>query len=98
MSLTAEVPHWVPRSEDDLAEAIRLGLLEEGHHLDLKREISAGRAANKELARDLASFAVDGGILLVGISEDNENGCALPGTPAACRTRRENRDGGAHDR
>jgi hypothetical protein len=74
MSVTAEVPHWVPGSEDDLAEAIRLGLLEEGHHLDLKREISTSRASNKELARDLASFAVDGGILLVGISEDNETG------------------------
>jgi hypothetical protein len=70
MSLPAEAPHWVPQSEADLAEAISQGVLEEGHRLDLKREIPAGKTANKELARDLASFAIDGGILLVGIGED----------------------------
>jgi hypothetical protein len=50
MSQPGEVPHWVPSSEADVAEAMRQGLLEEGHHLDLKREIPPGRGANKELA------------------------------------------------
>jgi hypothetical protein len=60
MSLSGEA-QWVPRSEADLAEAVSLGLLEETHYLELKREIPAGKGANRELARDLASLAVDGG-------------------------------------
>jgi hypothetical protein len=60
---------WEPHSEADLLAAVQEGLLEEGHHLDLKREISSGKAANTELARDLASFSIDGGILLIGIDE-----------------------------
>ena len=58
--LSAGMPRWTPQNETDLSAAAQRGLLEETHYLDVKREISAGRGANKELARDLASFAVDG--------------------------------------
>lgn len=74
MSLTAGVPRWVPRSEDDLVEAVRQGLLEEGHRIEFKRGIPAVKDANKELARDLASLAIDGGTLVVGISENLKTG------------------------
>ena len=74
MSLSGEARNWIPRSEADLTESISQGLLEETHYLELKREIAAGRGANKELARDLASLAVDGGTLLVGIGEDETSG------------------------
>jgi len=47
-------------------------LLEESHYLDLKRELGSTRSANKELARDLASFAIDGGTLLVGVAEGDD--------------------------
>lgn len=67
------MPRWEPRSEADLNAAAQQGLLEETHYLDLKREISAGKSANKELARDLASFAVDGGTFIIGIEEDKQN-------------------------
>jgi hypothetical protein len=70
MNPSVEVPHWIPRTEADLAAAAGQGLLEESHYLDVKREIPAGRGANKELARDLASFAIDGGTLIIGIGED----------------------------
>jgi hypothetical protein len=70
--LSAEMPYGTPRTEADLSEAAQQGLLEESHYLDVKREISAGRGANRELARDLASFAVDGGTLIIGIGEDKE--------------------------
>jgi hypothetical protein len=84
MNLSAEVPHWIPRTEADLAEAAGQGLLEEGHYLDVKREIPAGRSANKELARDLASFAVDGGMLIIGIGEDvKANSLSLVPQPLA---------------
>jgi hypothetical protein len=74
MNWPTEVPHWLPRTEAEMSEAADQGLLEEGHHLDVKREIPAGSRANRELARDLASFAVDGGTLIVGIGEDAEAG------------------------
>lgn len=62
-------PAWRPSSESEIAAAAAAGLLEEGHHLDIKRELGAGRAANKEAAKDMASFAVDGGLLLYGVDE-----------------------------
>lgn len=60
---------WMPASEEELSTAISDGRLEETHYLDLKREVEAGRAANKELARDLAQFAVDSGTLVIGVEE-----------------------------
>lgn len=67
--LSPEQPRWTPETEQDIQEAISQGLLEETHFLDLKREVATGRAENKELARDLAQFAVDGGTLLIGVEE-----------------------------
>ncbi|WP_329583530.1 AlbA family DNA-binding domain-containing protein [Streptomyces sp. NBC_01361] len=69
--LSSENPRWIPETEADLQAAIDGGLLEETHYLDLK-EAPSSKGDNKELARDLASFAVDGGTLLVGIKEDKE--------------------------
>lgn len=60
---------WMPASEEKLSTAISDGRLEETHHLDLKREVEAGRAANKELARDLTRFAIDSGTLVIGVDE-----------------------------
>ncbi|MEV0581139.1 ATP-binding protein [Streptomyces sp. NPDC050392] len=71
--LSPEVPGWSPRAEADLQSAIDGGLLEESHRLDLKQALHATKGDNKELARDIASFAVDGGTLIIGIGEDKEN-------------------------
>lgn len=70
--LSPEMPCWTPRTEAALRDAVQQGLLEESHYVDVKREISAGRSSNKELARDLASFAVDGGTLIIGVGEDKD--------------------------
>lgn len=45
-------------------------MLEETHWLDLKRELGSGNAANKDLAKDIAAFALDGGTILIGLDED----------------------------
>lgn len=58
--LSPDVPRWLPQDETALADAARTGLLHESHHLDLKALIPSGPVKNKELARDLASFAIDG--------------------------------------
>jgi len=42
----------------------------------VKREVPAGTGANRELARDLASFAIDGGTLIIGL-EENKQASAL---------------------
>jgi len=60
---------WNPQSEEALAQAVDLGLLEETHYLELKGLVPPGKVANKELARDLAQFGIDGGVLLVGVRE-----------------------------
>ncbi|MBL1086738.1 ATP-binding protein [Streptomyces actinomycinicus] len=71
--LSSANSRWTPKSEGDLSAAISGGLLEESHYLDLKEQTDPGKAGNKELARDLASFAVDGGTLIIGIREDKAN-------------------------
>ena len=62
-------PSWQPRTEADIEAARLQGHLTEGHHLDIKREIPAGAAGNKELAKAMASFAIDGGALVVEVDE-----------------------------
>ncbi len=61
---------WQPRTEAELETAAANALLQETHHLDIKRELrQPGSGVNRELARDLASFAVDGGLIIIGIDE-----------------------------
>jgi len=67
--LTPEVPRWVPDDEAAIAAAAQSGLLAETHYLDLKAAIPGGSGKNRELARDIASFAIDGGALIVGVAE-----------------------------
>ncbi|GAA2803053.1 hypothetical protein GCM10010441_29730 [Kitasatospora paracochleata] len=67
--LSTNHPRWTPETEEELQGAIDMGLLEESHYLDLK-EALASKSDNRETARDLASFAIDGGTLIIGIAED----------------------------
>lgn len=59
-----------PRNLHEKSRLAANGLLEETHWLDLKRELSSGNSANKELAKDISAFALDGGTILIGIDED----------------------------
>ena len=61
-----------PTSEEQLEEALRGGLLAERHRCDLKRQFDTGRAANRNLAIDVASFSNDGGYIFVGIDEGDD--------------------------
>ena len=63
------IAHYVARTEGDLQHLVNEGLLEESHHVELKRELPSGKGSNKEFGRDLASLAVDGGVLYIGIDE-----------------------------
>lgn len=74
---------WIPSTEIELLQAYNEGMLEERNWCDLKREIEHTKSANKELARDLASFAIDGGTLVVGLDEDEPEGDPLHPVPLA---------------
>ncbi len=61
---------WPPRTEAALETAAKNRDLVESHYLELKQELPPNSdPANKELARDLASLAIDGGLLILGVDE-----------------------------
>lgn len=68
------VPRWQPRTLDDVRTVLADGTLDERKWLEVKELVGAGDGAKKEFARDVASFAVDGGALLIGIAEDKRAG------------------------
>jgi hypothetical protein len=64
---------WAPAVWSDVVEAAAGGLLDESHWVDLKQELPTGKATfNTDLAKDLASLAVDGGLLVIGV-EDHDS-------------------------
>ena len=71
--LGPERPRWSPKNETEVREAVAQGWIAESHHIDVKREIGDSRGDRRETARDLASFAIDGGALLIGVEEDKAN-------------------------
>lgn len=60
---------FVPSSKEELEAALCAGLLVEGHYLDLKRQLGKGKEANRDLAKDVAAFSIDGGVLYIGVRE-----------------------------
>jgi hypothetical protein len=60
---------WIPAAADELESAIAGQSIREDHFHDAKRELGRTPQANKNLAIDLASFAVDGGLVLIGVEE-----------------------------
>lgn len=58
------LPRWIPKSTADVQRAIDEGDLAERHWAEAKLFQDFKDSAKKELTRDLASFANDGGVLL----------------------------------
>ncbi len=58
---------WVPENLEQLEQAVTSGALEEKHDFDAKRELPS---SNKELAKDIAAMTTDGGLLVYGVAED----------------------------
>jgi hypothetical protein len=59
---------WTPNSAYELEKLVLDGVLEEGSTLDFKKEVPSN---SKELSKDVAAMANDGGVLIYGIGEDN---------------------------
>jgi hypothetical protein len=63
-------PRLKAESWDDLVIAAAAGVLDENHWVELKEAVPpSSKPANLELAKDLASLSVDGGVLIVGIAD-----------------------------
>jgi hypothetical protein len=75
----------IPADEAGLRAATGSGRLHEGDHLDLKRELPGGDRGSNSIAVDLASFALAGGTILVGVDE----GPPAILTPVTMRGQRE---------
>lgn len=66
---------------DDLIAAVEAGVLTETQWVELKYAIPpTSPQANTELAKDLASLSVDGGVLLVGIKDPGQDASDVIGT------------------
>jgi hypothetical protein len=63
---------WIPTTEDELRAALSGCVLVESHYVDFKALIASGDKANLGIAIDLASFAVDSGIIVVGVDESTD--------------------------
>ncbi|MER7450347.1 ATP-binding protein [Nocardia beijingensis] len=70
--MTQPGPQWKPRTEAELQHAAEDGLLEETHYLDLKQTLEPGKSANKKFAADIAAFALDGGVIVIGVEEGED--------------------------
>jgi hypothetical protein len=82
--LGPEKGRWTPTAWSDVVEAAAGGLLDESHWVDLKQELPAGkRTHNTELAQDLASLAVDGGLLVVGVEDHDSRAGKVRGVELA---------------
>lgn len=70
------------RDWDDVVSAAAAGVLDETQWVELKQAVPApSKDANRELARDLASLSVDGGVLVIGVEDDHRKAGAVVGTP-----------------
>jgi hypothetical protein len=58
---------WIPASLVELESLVVQGVLEESAFLDFKRELSD---KSKDIARDVAAMANEGGVLIIGVGED----------------------------
>jgi hypothetical protein len=63
---------WLPNDETELQDALHQGLFKERHTLDFKGALPPGKGANKELAKDLTQFAIDGGVLVIGVDDNDK--------------------------
>lgn len=65
--------NWPPQTEADVLAALDRGDIVESSQLDVKLEVGNTDGQRRGTAKDLASFAIDGGALLIGVREDKAN-------------------------
>jgi hypothetical protein len=76
---------WFPTTEAELSGALTTGAFRERHFVDVKRVLEPGEKANARLAVDLAAFAVDSGVVVVGV--DDQSAALIPFALAGLKER-----------
>ncbi|WP_291408886.1 helix-turn-helix domain-containing protein [Actinophytocola sp.] len=75
---------WSPATWADVVEAAAGGLIDETQWVDLKQELPVGKATvNTDVAKDLASLAVDGGLLIIGVEDHHSHAGKVCGVELA---------------
>src|SRR6266508_3410477 len=64
-------PTWVPASFADAEAKAAAQAVGENHYTEFKRTYEPTGGGTKELAKDLAALALDSGVLVIGIDEDD---------------------------
>jgi hypothetical protein len=64
---------WLPNDEAQLKDALDQEVFKERHTLDFKGALPPGKGANRELAKDVAQFAIDGGTLVIGVDDNDKS-------------------------
>lgn len=59
---------WIPKTTQEIIDAVNDGHLQESQNFDAKRELGS---RNKETAKDIAAMANDGGVLIYGLEQDD---------------------------
>ncbi|KJL30219.1 helix-turn-helix domain-containing protein [Microbacterium oxydans] len=72
---------WLPTTEAEIEAVTSAGTVPEGHFVDFKRELGSTPGSRKETAQDIASFALDGGVLIVGVDEPESGTYTLSPQP-----------------
>jgi hypothetical protein len=67
---------WIPKSAAEVQDAAKRGDLEETHTFDAKRALPT-RRKNHDIAIDVDAMTVDGGSLLYGLGEDDNDRLAV---------------------
>lgn len=60
---------WIPETAEELEATVAAGSLEETNTLEAKQQFPS----NKKLAKEIAALANDGGVLLIGVAEDEHD-------------------------
>jgi len=68
---------WIPQTEREIRTAIKTGYLVETATFDAKAALPA-KGKSKELPKDIAAMANDGGTLLYGVREDEYGRPTVP--------------------
>jgi len=74
-------PAWLPSAYADAVADVAGGQVVENHYTELKSMYERTDSGRREMAKDIAALALDGGALIVGIEEDG-TGRAIRVRPA----------------
>src|SRR5690349_12271793 len=68
---------WVPKDADEIERAARAGELPETPSFDAKADLPSAKK-NSDIATDVAAMTTDGGALLYGVAEDDNERPTIP--------------------